>query len=346
MDGGVGPAIESARLPTGQDARPVIPSVSSYPRSVPRLASASATTLALAAALALSSGCSILGSAGTDGADAVPSVVDDFPRSRHVALDFVDAMATLPALAPRGTTLYAARPPSRFGGILVGALQSAGYDLRLGADDAPLTLDYDVSAAAPGDDVGRYTFRVVADGVRLERSYVADVAGIRPITAMRVNGRELATDAPAPVVTAVPLVPSPVAVAPVPERKGNVYETRRSNYADLLVSYDTLRRDVMVFPNDSLHMGRDNKRLARRIADAFDPERDVISVIGCSHGRTALDDGNERLANGRALRVKEAFVLAGIDADLVLEEGCWAGHHFEKMPARGVVVTHQRRAAG
>ena len=102
----------------------------------------------------------------------------------------------------------------------------------------------------------------------------------------------------------------------------------------------------MVFPNDSLRMGAANKRRAAELAVAFDPERDVISVLGCSHGRTAIDNGNEVLANGRALRVKEELVLAGIAGERVLEEGCWAGSAHERLPGRGVVVTHKRLAAG
>ena len=54
----------------------------------------------------------------------------------------------------------------------------------------------------------------------------------------------------------------------------------------------------MVFPNDSLHMGAANKRRARELAAAFDPERDVISVLGCSHGRTALATATRRWRTG------------------------------------------------
>ena len=123
----------------------------------------------------------------------------------------------------------------------------------------------------------------------------------------------------------------------------NIFETGRSRHEETLANYDTVKRHVMVFPNDSLRMGQDNKTLARSILANFDPRHDVLSVIGCSHGSTQIDNGNERLANGRAARVKEEFVRAGLDADLVLEEGCWAGTHFDPMPPRGVVVTHQRR---
>ena len=142
----------------------------------------------------------------------------------------------------------------------------------------------------------------------------------------------------------MPVVPIRTA-APAPVR-ANLYDTRRSAFASVLAGYETLDKRVMVFGNDSLVLGADNKRLARALAGRFDPATDLVSLIGCSHGATALTDGNETLALGRAARVKEELTLAGIDPELVLDEGCWAGEHFERMPARGVVVTHKRRSAG
>ena len=144
------------------------------------------------------------------------------------------------------------------------------------------------------------------------------------------------------VARAVPVTPRTGPRASASE--ANLHETRRSAFAPVLSGYDELERRVMVFGNDSLVMGADNKRLARRIAARFDPATDLVSLIGCSHGTTALADGNRTLALGRAARVKEELTLAGIDPALVLEEGCWAGTHSDRMPARGVVVTHRRLA--
>jgi len=129
-----------------------------------------------------------------------------------------------------------------------------------------------------------------------------------------------------------------------PAKKLNMYETRRSNFDELLGQFDTVRREILVFANDSLVMGEDNKQIAHDIAKRFDADTDVVSVIGCSHGKSALDNGNEKLANGRADRVREEFLVAGLNAELVLHEACWANVHFdEMMPRRGVVVTHKRK---
>jgi len=334
----------------------------------------------LVASLVLVGGCASVRSGQEPDAPAATYIVDDFPRSRLVALDFVEAMARLPELDPARTTLHTSNPPSRFGEILVASLQQAGYDLRLDAAGTATTLGYAVREEPPGEQTEDryYTFFVEAAGVELKRRYRVDAEGIRPASSMQRRGRGHDVAAASATSTAgarsdtgthvssdeadgrrsvtLSAAPAPAAVVPTPlggtdpasalPRKRNVYETGRSNYEALLESYDTVGQDIMVFANDSLHMGRDNKRLARTIVERFDPARDVISVIGCSHGKTALTNGNEVLANGRSLRVKEEFLLAGIDADLVLEEGCWAGKHFDRMPSRGVLVTHKRRASG
>ena len=350
---------------------------------------------------ALGSGCALISSPDAAPSEAPPDA--DFPRSRLVALDFVGAMAQLPELEPARTTLYTGIPASRFGEFLVGSLQQAGYDLRLGADAGAVTLGYRIEAtvdavANPGanagsdavtgagpsgaDDGALYTFLVNAGPVRLKRSYRVDLAGVRPATAMQLHGADArmldssSTAFAAPPRSSLPpepasatrvtthAVPRRVEPAALPApvtaratasrtvefrddtaRKRNLFETGRSNYADLLARYETLSREVMVFPNDSLHMGEANKRRARELAAAFDLERDVVSVLGCSHGPTALANGNETLANGRSYRVKEELMLAGIAASQVLEEGCWAGTAHDRLPGRGVVVTHMRLAA-
>jgi len=129
-----------------------------------------------------------------------------------------------------------------------------------------------------------------------------------------------------------------------PANKTNMYQTRRSNFEELLGQFDTVSREIMVFANDSLVMGEEKKRIAHDIAKRFEADTDVVSVIGCSHGKSALDNGNEVLANGRANRVREEFLVAGLNAELVLHEACWANVHFdEMMPRRGVVVTHKRK---
>ncbi len=169
-----------------------------------------------------------------------------------------------------------------------------------------------------------------------------------PITRSPGTAADRAAVATADVERPAALRSAPTMIRAIPAAPdaapSNFYETGESRYAGLLDAYGSISRYVLTFPNDSLYMGPQNKQTVQDIVAAFDPRRDVVSVIGCSHGPTSIDNGNEVLAIGRANRVKEEFVRAGIDPTRVLEEGCWAGKHFEPMPGRGVVVTHQRRA--
>lgn len=145
---------------------------------------------------------------------------------------------------------------------------------------------------------------------------------------------------------ALPIIDETVDAAPIrkkPTANLNMYETRQSNYAEYLAGYSDVHQEILIFPNDSMRLGDVNKSRIQAIAGRLLPDTDVVSVIGCSHGRTAIEDGNRRLATGRAQRVMEAFQYAGIDENRILEEGCWAPRHFdEKMPRRGVVVTVKR----
>ena len=126
--------------------------------------------------------------------------------------------------------------------------------------------------------------------------------------------------------------------------KRNLFETLQSNYASTLDQYVEVDQNILVFPNDSLRLGDTNKRIIEEYVSKMDPDTDILSVIGCSHGHTEISNGNSLLAIGRANRVKEAFLFSGIEYDHILDEGCWAPQTFDEvMPQRGVVLTLKRR---
>jgi len=123
----------------------------------------------------------------------------------------------------------------------------------------------------------------------------------------------------------------------------NVRTILRSNFVNVFDGYKDVQNEILVFPNDSLRLGVENKEVIQQYAADINPETDVISVIGCSHGPSKVKNGNQLLAIGRANRVKEALIFAGLDHQLIFEEGCWDKEHYAVMPARGVVLTHKRR---
>jgi len=285
----------------------------------------------------------------------------DYLRSRLIAEDLVAALVQLPELSPQRTPLVTDAPDSRFAVRLLGALQDAGYELRLAADgpadDAIATrLSWRIVAPSDRSPISPWTFTLKAGRVELQRRYRTDEHGVRPASTMRLNGAdatglrldERAFGQQAGIPATAPVIASaarsqaqaiPTAKAP------NLFLTGVSRHAGRLSGHRVVRSTVLVFPNDSLRLGLNNKRAAADIVARFDPARDLLSVIGCSHGATALPDGNRRLALGRAERVSDEFQRAGIRADRILDEGCWAGQGHATMPPRGVVVTHHRAEA-
>lgn len=357
---------------------------------------------------------------GSVPADA-PSTVQltsDFSRSKLIAADFVSTMTQLPESKPSVIVLHTNKPSSRFGELLLSALQGAGYDLRIGDTQSQNWLGYNANRDDTLSDSGNpvYTFIVSAGEVKLKRSYEVDTYGVKPAGSMFVRGAttddivldnaifsvrtpnavaqgNLQNEPFAQLVdpkesevslSAVPLpkqivddnksegLTNVLATAPTNLKNAqlvqeeladavaqlnvskdksaatlfgefsNMYETRESRYKGLFDSYDVVEKEVYVFADDSLILGKQNKILMHNLVKKFNSETDVMSVIGCSHGKSKIENGNAYLANNRAIRVKEEFVLAGLDSDKVLEEGCWANVDFPELPARGVLVQHRR----
>lgn len=316
------------------------------------------------------------------------AVTGDFARSRLIAADFATTLSQIPETNPAVTILHTETPSSRFGELLLSALQGAGFDLRLGDNSSNSWLSYSAEQDAQPtlDNNPVYTFIVAAGDVKLKRSYEVDEYGVKPRSNMFVRGASAANltvddsifnnARPATVVaknevidnnddsffeqiaattqpelSAVPAQkPIEVTEAVVPELSieqagkeiHNLYETRQSKYQDVFKNYEVIDSNVLVFANDSLVLGQANKDSIATIAAQFDPQTDVMSVIGCSHGASKIENGNAYLANNRAIRVKNEFVTVGLNHTKVYEEGCWDKNHFSKMPARGVLVQHRR----
>ncbi len=159
-----------------------------------------------------------------------------------------------------------------------------------------------------------------------------------------VSGQPTIADAANPLNPAVSRVPPlslPLVALP---RVENVFELGGSNFEDLLAGHNVVQDQSLVFPDDSLRLGPSNKLLVEQIATQFNPDTDMFSLLGCSVGPTALAGGNAALALGRASRVREALLFAGIPAERILDEGCWASDSSDKrLLKRGVVITLNRK---
>lgn len=119
----------------------------------------------------------------------------------------------------------------------------------------------------------------------------------------------------------------------------NLFYGDESTFASVLENYRQVDRQVIIFGNDSMVLGDTNKQLIEQFVDTRMRDADVISLVGCSNGPTALAIGNEGLALGRAQRVTQALMARGVARDQVLDEGCWAPTNVgDRFPSRGVVM--------
>lgn len=309
------------------------------------------TGLVLAVSLVWVVGCKTPEQYDTSGDDVPAAVIP--VRSVLIARDLAESMSNLPSLDPGFTNLQMLKPNSEYGRVLAAELKRVGYSLRPGVDrTAANFLDYSIIAVEHSDGPA-YEFSVSVGDVALRRSYLLDGNRIKPISTMKVKGgvsEEFAGQVLADTIAvnttsasnADPVSSGLLLSIPSAERH-NMYLLGESNFENVTQQYSDVRKEILVFDNDSIIMGKTNRSIARKLAAEFDPESDVISVIGCSHGKTDIEDGNRALALGRSSRVREELILAGVDPARVLDEGCWAGGKpFESFPRRGVVVTLKR----
>jgi len=124
----------------------------------------------------------------------------------------------------------------------------------------------------------------------------------------------------------------------------NMYDIRQSNYQSIFEQYEDIHKSVIIFDNDSFILGAENKKRVADISEVVNPNTDVVSIVGCSYGKTGDGIENSVLAVSRANRVKEELMMAGVDADRMLEEACYAKEYEDSMglPRRGVEIKVKR----
>lgn len=123
----------------------------------------------------------------------------------------------------------------------------------------------------------------------------------------------------------------------------NLYSRGESNFQSVDIDYRTVRKDVIIFGDDSLRLRERGKDQITRLAGFFNANTDLFRLVGCSNGPTKHEGGNEALALGRSKRVAEALLSQGVKQSSILDEGCWAPVSHDEFPARGVLVELKRR---
>ncbi|MBX2882861.1 MAG: hypothetical protein KTR32_23120 [Granulosicoccus sp.] len=288
-----------------------------------------------------------------------------------ISRNFVDVFAQLPQLNPESTAVKAGKAQTRFDQSVLDELALRGY--TIGALDSNDGVNVVRSQVQRKQGTGGQTYNhyVMAIGkVSAERSFDTVAGETAPVSELTIRGAgEPAVTLNDNIFATVVESYSQIAyekyngpqiqdvLQPRSRPKGfgfwfsprqnavkrNIYETMTSNYRDVFTQYEDIEQDILVFPNDSLVLSDVNENVIEQYVEIMNPDTDVVSVIGCSHGETAINNGNSLLALGRANRVKETLLFLGVRHDQILDEGCWAPQTFDEvMPQRGVVLTLKR----
>ncbi len=318
--------------------------------------------LFVAGLMAMSAGCSIASKNANGGVDSVPNY-------ELIAENMLDVLAADERLHYTNTTFQITQPETPFAEALYNQLNERGYGVQLVSGDVGANFIRYEARPLETDQGTVELYSMSVRDVTVERQYwVMDGKSVptSPVTLTTDVVREVDlddrlfeaeldpeisrvvyVDTGAPEVVLINK-PAPVAEGFVntpsePVRLRNVYDIRKSNFASVFKQYNNVSRVTLVFGNDSLTLGNRNRAILHKLAREINPETDIISIIGCSHGNTALQSGNQLLAEGRAQRVTESLMFAGVKPDLIMDEACWAeGYWDDVAPRRGVLVTHKR----
>ena len=333
---------------------------------------------ALAALFALLlGGCAALPAGGSPGAGAAPDEAELLMLD-----DLVAAYRQLEP--PRTTTLQVTRDADPLTEALVERLAEAGYGVRrVDADQGAhhLTLEH---GEAPGSDGRPQTRLELVIGVTdLARSYRVERERVRPASTLAVGGTrrpvrledtarfgsvadpklarvEYLGSAPMPRdMPLISLITDEVVSGVVRRAAGgpslagvnsgrvevaNLFYGEGEAFGEVRDTFEPTERIVVIFPNDSMRLGEGGKESIERFVQDFREESDMIGLVGCSNGPTALEIGNEGLALGRSRRVTEELLSLGVPRERVIDQGCWAPvNASDRFPSRGVVVELLRR---
>lgn len=303
-----------------------------------------------------------------------PETEDDIVPAAHtdlVSMNLIYALAQLTEVQPRQTTVQILPAATQLGRAIGNHLDQAGYGLqRVGSDIGSNFVRYQYqNTITESGPITRYSLSI--GFVRAERNYVRKNGAIFPDSEMLITGASEAliknndsifanqnefhqfssdtlfdsNSGPEPIQLSADGEPMPAEKLKFSASvKRNIHDNdEQSNYLQVFEDYEDVRNVVLIFPNDKLNVGQNNKKVLRDIAVDYNPDTDIFSVIGCSHGATKIEGGNVALATGRANRVKEELIIAQIPYEQIFEEGCWGNVYHEAFPSRGVVVILKRR---
>jgi len=294
-----------------------------------------------------------------------------------VVRDILFAMTQI--LPPNTTTLQIGKPTTSFGQELENGFREVGYGMqRVVADQGPMFMTYGVKSESASGGQSTSIYKVFVGDIGLERMYVdAEGGGIAPAGPMNVFGSkkrvqlsgdifpgqslevaylgESDVEFDAAAITVIneevmqaiaelktQNIPSYKSLNSQNQEIENLFRRGASNFDSIEKEFRVVRKEIIVFPNDSLLLLDKGRRQIEEVIRYYREDSDVIRLVGCSNGPTQYESGNEGLALGRSARIAKELISRNIAKEAILDEGCWAGEASDEFPARGVVVELQR----
>jgi len=299
-------------------------------------------------------------------------------KTALVSRDLLYALTQI--LPPDETTIQFKYANSDYGRELEKGLKELGYGMQLmDADHGPRYLTYGREAKSSNTGGSSSSYTVFVGDIGLERIYAdAPGGGIAPLGPMNVHGSEVPIQLSSEIFPDQPLDVNYVAAeaskvdesaivvvdqnvmdaisqlrtSPIPsysalnfqkETVENVALRGKSNFTELDLNYRVVRKDIIIFPNDSFLLLDKGRQQISKMVGLYRPGTDVFRLIGCSHGPTSFKGGNESLALGRSERIAKELIIRKVSKADIRDEGCWAGESITDWPGRGVVIELQRK---
>jgi len=300
-----------------------------------------------------------------------------------VVRDFLVAISQIHT--PLETTVQLNKPNSEFGIELERGFVELGFGVqRVTSDQGDMFLSYTKSTTENSSNIATTKYKVFVGDTVLSRDYAAATnGGIAPTGPMAISGTDTRVELNATlfpgvssevvytdessddiaieagVITVIDAnvmsaitkyresdLPSYKSLNSQNQEIENLFNRGTSNFEAVDESYRTVRKDIIIFDNDSLVLKSKGREQIAKLMKFYDAKTDVFRLVGCSIGPTAVEGGNEELALGRSERVAKELISRDVQLASIFDEGCWAptaGQTQEDYPARAVVIELQRR---
>lgn len=270
-----------------------------------------------------------------------------------IVTDLVSTMIQIPNYNPVVTTLQFARPNTVFGEKLLVAVRQAGYGVQLVEGDlGPNYVSYAERLA--NTDLGEVTdYLINVNELEIRREYRNTENGVYPSSLMYVSGldddREIVVndwffaeqggdeafvsgvdtgEVGAVGIEAVNEILADKNQAVRPDRRTRqsavldqavqkMHESQRKQESAIPTGYRRTKKMVLLFAdNQTLTLGPHNKAAILKFLELRGPE-DIIEISACDDA-----DGENRMAEQRAVRIKEELQGHELPMSKIVEAAC------------------------